>query len=194
MPHHLYHTEGLILGSRYYGEANIVYQILLPDLGLISAIAQGARYAKSKLRPHLRELGHVCLTLVRGKEIWRLTAAESSSRLALLSSDPAKQVVWARIATLLRRLVRGEGQHPELFADLVAGLERFGQDSQTAPEIYEQIMVLRLLAHLGYIALPAVLSPWLAADLWTRGDLQLAPGTSAEFLRLINHGLHHSQL
>lgn len=194
MPHALYHSEGLVLGSRHYGEADIVYQLLSPQLGLITALATGARYSKSKLRPHLRELDWARVTLVRGRDIWRLTAAEKGGRLDALLADPTKRAAWARMAALVRRLVRGEEPQPELYNDLLAGLERFGHDTQTPAEIYEQVMVLRLLAHLGYIALPAQLSPWLRAELWQEGSLDLAPGTSAEFLRLINHGLHHSQL
>jgi DNA repair protein RecO len=194
MPHALYHSEGLILSSRYHGEADIVYQILSPQLGLITALATGARYAKSKLRPHLRELDYAKITLVRGKDIWRLTAAEREERLRAIFAGPEKHAVWARIALLLRRLVRGEEPQPGLFNDLLAGLEHFGSDQIQSTALYEQVLVVRLLAALGYVGSDSEIASWLAPTLWSESDWAVGPETSAVLLRHINHGLHHSQL
>ncbi len=194
MPHHLYHTDGLILSAQNYGEANTLYQILSPDLGLVSALAQGARYSRSKLRPHLALLDHVRLTLVRGRELWRLTAAESSRHLQLLRQSPEKLVTWMRIATLLRRLVRGEQRDRELFSDLLVGLGRFSEDNERESATYEQLIVLRLLSRLGYIGSAPTLLPWLAPGLWHERGWSLSPDMATELLRQINQGLEHSQL
>ena len=48
--HHIYHTEGIILGSRNFGEAGKYYYIFTRDLGMITAGAQGVRKMSSKLR------------------------------------------------------------------------------------------------------------------------------------------------
>ena len=47
--HHIYHTEGIILGSRNFGEAGKYYYLLTRDLGLVYASAQGVRKMSSKL-------------------------------------------------------------------------------------------------------------------------------------------------
>lgn len=194
MSHHLYHTEGLILAQRPYGEANLLYQIFSPDLGLVAAMAQGARYARSKLRPHLRELAHARLTLVRGRELWRLTAANQSGILAPVLLRPATRALWARVAGLLLRLVHGEERQPELYQDLIAGLIALGkQDNDKTLATCEQLLVLRLLAHLGYVASDQARGEWLRSDLWQNNDVSVVEDTT-RLLELINHGIAHSQL
>lgn len=193
MSHHLYHTQGLILGAKNYGEANILYQILSPDLGLVGALAQGARYQKSKLRPHLRELDLVRVTLVRGRELWRLTAAESTGLLIPPLAQVEKRAVWARVAKLLLRLVRGEERQAGIYHDLVAGLQALACAPAEQVADYEQLIVLRLLAQLGYVAENQANRAWLASDLWQE-SWTLPAETGAELVNLINKGLEHSML
>lgn len=194
MSHHLYHTEGLILGQKYYGEADVLYQIFSPDLGLVGALARGARQTRSKLRPHLGVLSQARLTLVRGRELWRLTAAQETGILTPVLSCPATRALWARVAGLVLRLVRGEDHQTGLYYDLVAGLIALvGRDNEAALATHEQLLVLRLLAHLGYVAPSRVNGDWLDPDLWQNRPLSVA-GDEQQLLMLINHGIAHSQL
>lgn len=195
MSHRIYHTQGLILARHNYGEANAVYQIFTADLGLLGVSAQGVRYLKSKLRSQLSLLTHGQISLVRGRETWRLIGAEASGKLDELFLETAKLKVWARVANLLKRLLPGEESQPELFADLLAGLETLKVATPDLINNCELALVVRLLNALGYVENSNVLNKWLASDLWFKQDLLALPVNEADQLvAVINRGLTHSQL
>ena len=75
--HHIYTTEAIIIKSISMGEANRIYFLLTRDLGFIKATAQGVRLAKSKLKGHLLTFSLVKISVVKGKDLWRITSAES---------------------------------------------------------------------------------------------------------------------
>ena len=68
--HHIYHTEGIILDSRSFGEAGKHYSIFTRDLGMITASAQGVRKMSSKLRFILQDFAYLKIDLVAGKNIF----------------------------------------------------------------------------------------------------------------------------
>jgi len=86
-----YTTEAVVLGSRDAGEANKYYFLLTRELGLIHAFAQGVRELKSKLRYSLAELSYVKVSLVRGKEKWRLTSVVPLPELDGLKNSGEKK-------------------------------------------------------------------------------------------------------
>ena len=150
--HHIYHTEGLILGSRNFGEAGKYYSIFTRDLGMIYASAQGIRKMSSKLRFVLQDFSYVKIDLVRGKDFWRLTSASKTNILDNISKNPETFKVFANIGKLLQRLLAGEEKNEELFADLLSGLIIL-EKSKIKEELrnVEAIIVLRMLNNLGYI-------------------------------------------
>lgn len=150
--HHIYHTEGLILGSKNYGEAGKYYFIFTRDLGMIYASAQGVRKISSKLRFVLQDFSHVKVDLVRGKDFWRLTSASKTSILDDIYKNPETFRIFANIGRLLQRLLAGEEANEDLFIDLVNGLNIL-EKSKTKEELQniEVIIVLRILNNLGYI-------------------------------------------
>jgi len=150
--HHIYHTEGLILGSRNFGEAGKYYSIFTRDLGMIYASAQGIRKMSSKLRFVLQDFSYVKIDLVRGKDFWRLTSASKTNTLDNISKNSETFKIFANIGRLLQRLLAGEETNEELFADLLSGLIIL-EKSKTKEELQnvEAIIVLRVLNNLGYI-------------------------------------------
>mgnify|MGYP001594130813 CR=1 FL=1 len=194
MSHTIYHTEALILSRRDYGEANSLYQIFSREFGLITVAAQGTRHLKSKLRGQLAFLGHGHFTLVRGREFWRLIGAEASPRLKALTQNREKFLVATRVGNLFSRLVRGEECQPELFSDLVFGLETLANNEKVIPEISERIIVLRLLFKLGYISSGELLAPWLVVDLWHKTEWHMSESVSRQIIGAINNGLNQSML
>jgi len=150
--HHIYHTEGLILGSKNYGEAGKYYFIFTRDLGMIYASAQGVRKMSSKLRFVLQDFSYVKLDLVRGKDFWRLTSASKTNELENISKNPEALKVFANIARLLKRLLAGEDANQNLFADVLNGLFIL-EKNQKEEDLrnIEAVMVLRILNNLGYI-------------------------------------------
>ncbi len=150
--HHIYHTEGIILGSRNFGESGKYYHIFTRDLGMITASATGVRKISSKLRFILQDFACVKIDLVRGKDFWRLTSGTKTNRLENLSTRPEVFAVVHSIARLLKRLLPGEDANPKLFDDLIEGLSAL-ERAQSGEEIKnaEIITVLKTLARLGYI-------------------------------------------
>jgi DNA repair protein RecO len=150
--HHIYHTEGIILGSKDYGETGKYYSIFTRDLGMVYASAQGVRKMSSKLRYVLQDFSYIKLDLVRGKDFWRLTSASKTNKLDNVCKDRDKYKIFINIARLLQRLLAGEESNGELFGDLLNGLTILekSKDKEELQNI-EAIIVLRVLNNLGYV-------------------------------------------
>lgn len=164
MSYHIYTTKGITLSYRPWREADRVYSILTRDLGLIRATALGVRKEPSKLRGSLEPIMLATVSLVRGKEHWRVTSVDSVKKI-----EPRPEIL--KPLTLLERLVQGESAHPELFEVI----EQFVMSSQV-DESFETQFVAHILWQLGYIK---------------KGDLNLE---EKELIKAINNGLESSHL
>jgi recombinational DNA repair protein (RecF pathway) len=135
----IYTTHGFVLSSAPSGEASKTYAIYTQDFGLIFARAQGVRLLSSKLRYSLDNYIFGKFSLVKGKEVWRITGAEA---------EPVRvdSLARARILNLVRRLVQGEEKNEKLFESL---LELHGQT------LSETDALGKVLAALGYLDLNA---------------------------------------
>ncbi len=165
--YHIHHTRGLILGSTVTGESNRFYKIFTEELGLVGAVAQSVREEKSKLRYVLQDLSWVTIDLVRGREVWRIISAgelvEYGVSIMKHGSDAgpiqnSKFKVqhsghFARMCSLVLRLVHGEGREDKLFHDLTLMTEFLEKDSVNLKLglAFEAIVALRILDHLGYL-------------------------------------------
>jgi len=174
--HTIYTTEGFILKSANFGEANKYFFIFTKDFGLIKAAAQSVRHLKSKLRYGLEDLSLAQISVVRGREIWRLTSAEKKLNL----KDTENILLVNRIFSLLLRLLHGEEKNDFLFDSLKEGMNFLTQneinktklDSETLAN-FECIMALRILSALGYIGKLAdfeqfVTSPYFTPELMAK--------------------------
>lgn len=150
--HHIYHTEGIILGSRSYGETGKYYYIFTRDLGMIYASAQGVRKMSSKLRYILQDYSYVKVDLVKGRDLWRVTSASKTNLLENLCNKKEAYSVFVQLSKLLKKLLAGEESNMNLFNDLLNGLSML-EKYKTSEELrnIEIITVLRVLDNLGYI-------------------------------------------
>ncbi len=176
MSHTIYTTEGFILKSANFGEANKYFFIFTKDFGLIKAAAQSVRHLKSKLRYGLEDLSLAQISVVRGREIWRLTSVEKKLNL----KDIENISLINRIFSLLLRLLHGEEKNDFLFNSLKEGMNFLTQneinktklDSETLAN-FECIMALRILSALGYIGKLAdfeqfVTSPYFTLEIMAK--------------------------
>ncbi|KKU82022.1 MAG: repair protein RecO protein [Parcubacteria group bacterium GW2011_GWA1_47_8] len=153
MAYHIYHTRGIILHSTPAQETNRFYVILTEELGLTGATAQGVREMKSKLRPVLQEFSCIDLDLVRGKEVWRITSALERNPWGNLRAQHERLVLFARLTSLVRRMVHGEDCDRDLFADMF-GVAEFLDSGAVPASLFsalETLGVVRILARLGYL-------------------------------------------
>ncbi len=153
MSHTIHTTEGFILKSTNFGEANKYFYIFTNEFGLIKAAAQSVRHLKSKLRYGLEDFSLAQVSVVRGREIWRLTSAEKIFNLR----DKESLLLLSRIFSLLLRLLHGEERNNLLFESVKEGL-RFlidynSKEKDRVEDLanLECIMALRILSALGYI-------------------------------------------
>ena len=101
-----YTTKAFILNEYEQGESDKVYKLFTRDFGVIFALAKSVRKLESKLRFHLERTKKVTVTLVEGKETWRLTGVDSTGE------DTHEGAV---VTKLVERFVRGTGAQKKLF-------------------------------------------------------------------------------
>ena len=121
-------------------------------MGFIKATAQGVRLAKSKLKSSLQDFYYINISLVRGKEIWRITSVQNI-RQVKLNEDLNKISVIKNIFSLLLRLIHGEEKNEKLF-ECIEKFYNFTFDSLLIDEELkdlETLTVLRILNDLGYL-------------------------------------------
>jgi DNA repair protein RecO len=160
--HHIYHTEGIILGSRNTKEADKYFYIFTRDLGMIYATAQGVRKISSKLRFVLQDYAYVKLDIVSGKEIFRITSASKTNLLQDISKNAQTFKVFVKITSLLKRLLSGVEKNEILFDDLLNNLFILEKAKNIAEiQDIETIIVLRMLNNLGYIGGDDVLQDFI---------------------------------
>jgi len=194
MAHLIYTTPAFLLRSRPSREDSRVLTLYTRELGLVEAYAQGVRKLKSKLRPHLSELSLARVSLVRGREFWRLTSAENLTNFG--DCKPGKVLLVSRIFSLILKLVNGELAHPELFDELEKALV-FLTESNLDPRSlhhFEIVMVLKVLYHLGYLGQASNLEQFFLSPDWTLEFLESVGPLRRQALASINQSFEQSQL
>ncbi|MBP7006863.1 MAG: DNA repair protein RecO [Candidatus Pacebacteria bacterium] len=191
--HHIYHTKGVILSSRNFGEAGRYYHILTNDLGLIFVSAQGVRKMESKLRYVLQDGSYINVDLIRAKDFWKVTTASKRSGLDGIVKDRNKFHMFCNIGRLLKRLLPGEEINEELFSDFIKGLKILETSKEEEINNIEVMIVLRILYHLGYIGEDGIANNLTKSPL--EKDLVFEVSKKrANILREINKALRETQL
>lgn len=191
--HHIYHTEGLILSSRNFGEAGRYYNILTRDLGLIRASAQGVRKMESKLRYVLQDCSFINLDLVRGKDFWKVTTASKKNELEEIVKNKSKFFIFVNIGLLLKRLLPEEETNEKLFSDFIKGLKILENSKEEEINNIEVILVLRILYHLGYIGETETSKSLIKSPIEEDLIFEISQ-KRASLLREINKALRETQL
>lgn len=133
-----YTTEGIIIESYDQGEHDRAFKMFTKDFGMIICHARSIRKLESKLRAHVLPRNISLVTLVKGREVWRLTGAERKN-----IETPFIQ----EVTELVKRFVRGEGANKSLYKRLI------GLSSLTENHDHDKVRLLMyyvLLVELGY--------------------------------------------
>jgi DNA repair protein RecO (recombination protein O) len=150
-------TEAIVLRSIRYGEADRILHLYTPRRGRLSAIAKGARKARSRFGGRLEPFFRLDLVLHEGRsDLLTVTAAETIAGYGRLRSDAAALDAAARACESVAKLF-GDGEPHEgayhLLANELALLD-------AAPD---QARRANLLAFRVKLALAAGFAPQLAA-------------------------------
>lgn len=135
MSYTVHTTNAFVLSSISHGEANKMYHLFTRDFGLVIATAQGIRLSKSKLRPHLLDYALSAVSLVKGRDFWRITSANSIYK--------SKDKKYVQILSVIKRLLQGEGEHALLFDYL--------RENLLKENIDETEVMIKILYELGYV-------------------------------------------
>lgn len=193
----MYHTPGLVLSSRGVGEANSLFTIFTRELGMIEASAQAVREVKSKLRFSLRDFSLSELSLVRGKQGWKITSAVLDSNFSdVFGAGAFSLLVAARVSGLLQRLVAGEEKNEHLFDMVSVALHFFSAEALSEEELAnaECILVLAILHELGYLQDETAFRPFIGDVSWSRELVQSAAPLRPKIVAQINTSLRESQM
>jgi DNA repair protein RecO len=150
MSYHIYTTDGIILKRTTFGEANILLYILTSDLGLIIASARSARLSFSKLRSALQEYTLVSVSVVKGKNGWKVTNVIEKESLFFDYPTYSRKVL-SQIAFVLLKMIPGESPHKDIFQTVRSGFEFLKFLPEKDVSSFEILIVLRILNELGYV-------------------------------------------
>ncbi len=139
----------MVLARMPAGEANTIVTVLTEELGLVYARAQGLRNSRAKLAHALVTFAESDLTLVRGKEGWRVSGAVLYENwFARMRANDSRERA-ARVTGLVLRLVAGEVQETELFPTVIGFLQALSTLPPAAHDAAEVLAALRVLSALG---------------------------------------------
>jgi DNA repair protein RecO (recombination protein O) len=109
-------TEAIVLRSIRYGEADRILHLYTPSHGRLSAIAKGARRARSRFGARLEPFFHVRALLHEGRsELLTVTGVDTVSAYAGLRDHAATLDAAARACDAVARLFETSDPHPEVF-------------------------------------------------------------------------------
>lgn len=185
-----YATPAVVLGTTPLNEANALVTLLTRDFGLIRVRAQGLHRPGAKLRSALQTLSEADITLVRGKDGWRLVGALLiENRFRLLPGEAVHRA--GRINELLLRLVQGEGPDPRFYLLATGLLRALAENDPAEADAAEVIAALRLLQALG---LDAGAMPGEHVGDYSSDVLAEVTASRKDFITRVNRGLTASGL
>jgi len=196
--YHRYITDALVLGSEPSGEASRRVVLFTRSCGLVSAHAQGLRSCRSRLRLHLATLTLSRVSLVRGREMWRLvgalTYADREEVYRAMSSGAS--AVIARLAAILRRLVSQDAPDETLFERVAETVRFVAREDLRDDELslVEIIGVSRILFLLGYLDALRPGAESARQSGWNRAALPALASARSTLVGAINEALTASHL
>ena len=194
MSYHIYTTDGIILKRTTFGEANILLYILTSDLGLIIASARSARLSSSKLRSALQEYTLISVSVVKGKNGWKITNVVEKESL-FFDYPTYSHKVLSQIAFILLKMIPGESPHKEIFQTIKSSFEFLKLLPEKDISTFEIIVVLRILNQLGYVENDREVDLFLKdKEKWDNLILEKASQNRKIIISTINKALKESHL
>lgn len=145
---HKYVSRAIVLARNESREYGLTLTLLTEEFGLVRARAEGLRKPGAKLASSLQTFSESDVTLLRGKDGWRLTGALlCENHFALLS--PVARSRAGRVASLLLRMAPSDAQEVGFFAQMSEFLRRLPNKSPEEQDTEECHVVFALLVLLG---------------------------------------------
>lgn len=149
--HTLHTTRAFVVGSYPNGESNMTYKLFTEQIGIVYARGQSVRELKNRNRYALQTGRRPTVTLVKGREVWRVTTAmhdEGWTEEVYLRNE------FRRILFLVGKLMPVETVEPKVFRELEQCVEVLRTCPKIDAEYVEAVVVLRIVDILGYVGRP----------------------------------------
>ncbi len=195
MTHINYQTEGIVLHGVDTRESDKYIHLLTEEFGLIHAVARGVRKETSKLRYSLQLLSRANISLVQGREVWRIVGAEGIESF-YTNCNSEQFSLLQKITVLIRRLIQGEERNKELYDSVISGFLFITKSDLSEEELQsaEYLIVLRILYSLGYISGKDSIKQYLDTASIDRMLLEGMESQKKGILSVINASLKETQL
>lgn len=155
MSYHHFETDCFILHGRNLREANRFMLLLSKEFGPIWAEAQGIRKMQSKLRYNLQPFSKTKVTLIQGREVWRIVGArESISYFNLFRNEESYRRLLQKLFTLSAKLLVGEEPKSDFFVIIDTAILFLNEKKDLTAEqlfAFELFVVAQMLHVLGYL-------------------------------------------
>ena len=144
-------TEGIVLRSLRYGEADRILHLYTPDRGRVSAIAKGVRRARSRFGGRLEPFFRIKLVLYEGRsEMLTVTSAETVAAYPRLREDARALDGAARACEAVARVFDDGDPHAGVYHLLANQLALLDGDPARADRANALAFRLKLLLAAGF--------------------------------------------
>jgi DNA repair protein RecO (recombination protein O) len=144
-------TQGIVLRSLRYGEADRILHLYTPDRGRVSAIAKGVRRAKSRFGGRLEPFFRLNLVLYEGRsELLTVTSAETVAAYPRLREDGRSLDGAARACEAVARVFDDGDPHAGVYHLLANELALLDGDPARAGRANALAFRLKLLLAAGF--------------------------------------------
>jgi len=143
-------TEGVVLRSMRYGEADRILHVYTPHRGRIGAIAKGVRRSRSRFGGRLEPFFRLRLMLYEGRgELLTVTGADTISAHARLRQDGGALDAASRACDAVGRLFETSEPHPGVYNLLCHELALLDSEPQHAGHANALAFRMKLLLAAG---------------------------------------------
>jgi DNA repair protein RecO (recombination protein O) len=144
-------TEGIVLRSLRYGEADRILHLYTPDRGKVSAIAKGVRRARSRFGGRLEPFFRLNLVLYEGRsDLLTVTSAETVAGHPRLREDAAALDGAARACEAVARVFDDGDPHRGVYHLLANELALLDREPARAGRPNALAFRLKLLLAAGF--------------------------------------------
>jgi DNA repair protein RecO (recombination protein O) len=144
-------TEGVVVRSLRYAEADRILHLYTPHRGKVGAIAKGVRRARSRFGGRLEPFFRLDLVLHEGRgELLTVTSAQTIAGYPRLREDGAALDTAARACDAVARLFDTTEPHPDVYNLLCNELALLDADPARAGHANQLAFRLKLLLAAGF--------------------------------------------
>lgn len=145
-------TEGIVLRSQKYGEADLIVTYLTSDKGIIRAFAKSPRKTKSRFGSSLEPLTHTRISLW-GKEhssMPKITQSDIINSFHRIRENYNDFVSLSKLSEIVLSLTPAEIPSKQIFSFFLNILHFITSSEEDQKDAQHLIAMVRLLATIGY--------------------------------------------